>query len=184
MFHELQPRDEIILATNRNHCLADTDRYFAAFRTISSSRFQVQVIKYVKDRYSHRYGVLKMTRVVSTEQNAPFKRYVRANRHKIELVTDIREATTFDQWELIKVLPKIHTDLPDCYFEYQKLVCVSNFFYVESIDDDNIRHRTTEIVDAGEYESFCTYFVAVRAGFDPLACEADLRPLEESVFIH
>jgi hypothetical protein len=125
-----------------------------------------------------------MTCVVSPEPNAPFKRYVRADRRNIELVTDVRDATRFDQWELIKALPRIHTDLPDCYFEYEKLTCESHFFYVESIDDDNIRHRITEIVDAGEYESFCTYFVAVRAGFDPLACdEADLRPLEESVFI-
>ena len=126
-----------------------------------------------------------MTRVVSPEPNAPFKRYVRADRRKIELVTDVSDATRFDQWELINVLPRIHTDLPNYYFEYVKLICASHFFYVEYIDDDNIRHRTTEIVDAGEDESFCTYFVAVRAGFDPLACdEADLRPLEESVFIN
>jgi hypothetical protein len=126
-----------------------------------------------------------MTHVVSTQPKAPFKRYVRANSRKIELVTDVREATRFDQWEAVNVLPRIHSDLPGCYFEYEKLTCISHFFYVEFISQDDIRHRTTEIMDAEEYESFCTYFIVVRVGFDPVACnEADLRPLEESVFIN
>jgi hypothetical protein len=125
-----------------------------------------------------------MTHVVSTQPNAPFKRYVRANRRNIELVTDVREATRFYQRELVKVVPKIYSDLPGCYLQYEKLVCVSHFFYVEYLNQDNIRRMTTENVDAGEYESFCTYFIAVRVGFDQLACdEADLRPLGESVFI-
>jgi hypothetical protein len=39
IFNELQPGDDIILETNRNHRLADIDRYFATFHTISRSRF-------------------------------------------------------------------------------------------------------------------------------------------------
>jgi hypothetical protein len=37
-----------------------------------------------------------MTRVVSAKSNAPFKRYVRANRRKIGLVADVKDATRFN----------------------------------------------------------------------------------------
>ena len=64
-----------------------------------------------------------MTRVVSTKSNAPFKRYVRANRRKIGLVVDVRDATRFNNhYELLKVLARVHSILPSCYFEYEELV--------------------------------------------------------------
>jgi hypothetical protein len=63
-----------------------------------------------------------MTCVVSTKSNAPFKRYVRANRRKIGLVADVREATRFNHWELFKVMARIHSILPSCYFECEELV--------------------------------------------------------------
>jgi hypothetical protein len=64
-----------------------------------------------------------MTRVVSTKSNAPFKRYVRANRRKIGLVADVRDATRFNNHcELVKVLARVDSILPSCYFEYEELV--------------------------------------------------------------
>jgi hypothetical protein len=67
--------------------------------------------------------VFKMSRVVSTRSNAPFKRYVRANRCKIGLVADVRDATRFNNHcELVKVLARVHSILPSCYFEYEELV--------------------------------------------------------------
>jgi hypothetical protein len=65
---------------------------------------------------------LKMTCVVSTRSNAPFKRYVRANRRKIGLVTDVREATRFNHSQLVVVLGRVRSILPSCYFEYEELV--------------------------------------------------------------
>ena len=64
-----------------------------------------------------------MTRVVSTKSNAPFKRYVRANRGKIGLVADVRDATRFNKHgELVKILARIYSISPSCYFEYEELV--------------------------------------------------------------
>ena len=63
-----------------------------------------------------------MTCVVSTKSNAPFKRYVRANRRKIGLVADVKEATRFNHSHLVMVLARIHSILPSCYFEYEELV--------------------------------------------------------------
>jgi hypothetical protein len=63
-----------------------------------------------------------MTCVVSTKSNAPFKRYVRANRSKIGLVTDVTEATRFNDWEVFRILARINSLLPSCYFEYEELV--------------------------------------------------------------
>ena len=63
-----------------------------------------------------------MTRVVSTKSNAPFKRYVRANGHKIGLVADVREATRFDTHSaLVRILARVRPILPSCYFEYEEL---------------------------------------------------------------
>jgi hypothetical protein len=67
--------------------------------------------------------VFKMTRVVSTKSNAPFKRYVRANRGKIGLVADVSDATRFNnRSESARVLARVHSVLPSCYFEYEELV--------------------------------------------------------------
>ena len=68
---------------------------------------------------------MKMTCVVSTKSNAPFKRYVRANRCKIGLVADLKEATRFNNRDLVMVLARIHSILPSCYFEYEELVPTS-----------------------------------------------------------
>ena len=65
---------------------------------------------------------LKMTCVVSTKSNAPFKRYVRANRRKIGLVTDVREATRFNRSQLVVVLGRVRSILPSCHFEREELV--------------------------------------------------------------
>ena len=62
-----------------------------------------------------------MTSVVSTNSNAPFKRYVRANGRKIGLVPDIREATRFNHQELVRMLARVYSLLPSCYFEYEEL---------------------------------------------------------------
>ena len=63
-----------------------------------------------------------MTCVVSTKSNAPFKRYVRATRGKIGLVTDVSEATRLNHNQLVMVLGRVHSILPSCYFEYEELV--------------------------------------------------------------
>ena len=64
-----------------------------------------------------------MDRVISTKSNAPFKRYVRANRRKIGLVADVKEATRFNNHhKLVAVLARIHSILPSCYFEYEELI--------------------------------------------------------------
>jgi hypothetical protein len=76
--------------------------------------------------------VFKMTRIVSTRSNAPFKRYVRANRRKIGLVADVRDATRFNNhYELLKVLARIHSLLPSCYFEYEELILLADDASVE-----------------------------------------------------
>ena len=69
--------------------------------------------------------VFKMTCVVSTKSNAPFKRYVRTNRRKIGLVTDVREATRFNRFELVRVLAWINSILPSCYFEFEEVASLA-----------------------------------------------------------
>jgi hypothetical protein len=76
-----------------------------------------------------------MTCVVSTKSNAPFKRYVRANGHKIGLVADVREATRFGTHsKLVQVLTRVYSILPNCYFEYEELAPLA--------DDDSRRDAT------------------------------------------
>ena len=73
--------------------------------------------------FAPRCRYFKMTRVVSTKSNAPFKRYVRASRRKIGLVADVRDATRFNNNnKLLKVSARIHSLLPSCYFEYEEII--------------------------------------------------------------
>ena len=97
-----------------------------------------------------------MTCVVSTKSNAPFKRYVRANRRKIGLVTDVREATRFNHRQLIVVLGRVHSILPSCYFEYEELVPLETMASANPLlSQATTRPSYRERAEPGERESHC-----------------------------
>jgi hypothetical protein len=99
-------------------------------------------------------GILKMTCVVSTKSNAPFKRYVRANRRKIGLVTDVREATRFNHSQLVVVLGRVRSILPGCYFEYEELVPLETMASANPLlSQATTRPRYRERAEPGESRS-------------------------------